>query len=943
MGERRCLLVGSQCDTQEHLSRLGRAVTDLDAVFRDPALGGCRPALPDGTSLLLDPDASALEEGLRTAVARASADGATLFVAFTGHGFATASDFHLMTRKSSVGKPESAYALGKSFTDLLLEHPHLDGLVLVLDACESGHVLTVLGDVFKDIARSTGKRFEVLVSTGTGAAFACAFTAALARLMRSGTGTPRAFLTAHSALPLLCGQLRAQHPSHRVYDRGTEVSYNDPSLWLALNASRARRGIEQLADLLTWYRPTSGADTLAGQLDGHRAVAVTAPAGQGKSAFVASQAAQHDAVAVVTAATTPETLAEELARDLRRLPGFPAAVSTFRQTTPDAALAGLDALHAQVLGPLALLGQPVRVVVDGLDQLSATAHDPVLAGLDDLASDPRLEHVSLLVTARTGTRLPHGAREFALGTATRAELASYLTERGVPPHLHATILDRADGNWLAARTYADVAGALETADDLPSSLGAAFDRSLDAARTRPDRGDPLLDAVLTVLAAAGPGPVLPMSLLMEAVRLLAGPEPAHLVRDVLVRLQGLLVRSAAGTDEELVGFFHALLVEHLTSGDDLDLFEDLMGPPEPDGTEEPLPPSRRVRVTDGHGALADVLHARVPHQTQGHGTQPFDYALAAEPEHLWRAGRQKAVLHGLQCRTAARPADNLARWSAWLPRLTDAFGERSAESLTARHQLSGCTEATGRPAEALALARRLADDCRAALGPRHTATLAVRHDLIRWDDGGDLDERLEQAHALVSDVQQVHGPAHADTLGAQQTVAWLIGTRDPALGRTYLEEMLPTATRVLGAGDARVLLLRLNITYRLKQEGRQEEARSALAELVPEMAARLPAHDRHVLTARANLVELTAECGRHEEALAQSAELVSAMERVYGDEHPDVLTVRSNYAVHLLRAHRRSEALALLRQVANDQTRVLGPTHTITLATRAFLNRLDGG
>jgi hypothetical protein len=942
MGERRCLHIGSQCDTQEHLSRLRRAVTGLDAVFRDPVLGGCVPALADGVSLLIDPGTAALETALRTAVARASTDGATLFVTYTGHGFATESDFHLMTRKSSASDPGSACALGALLSELLAAHPHFDGLVLVLDACESGHALTTLGDVFREVARATGQRFEVLVSTGSGTASACAFTLALAELLRSGAGTPRPSLTADTALPLLRDRLAAQRPDHRMFDRGVEVPYSDPSLWLALNAARTRRGNEQLADLLTWYQPTAEAGTLARRLDHTRVLAVTGPAGQGKSSLLASLVNDRDAVAVVTAATTPDSLAGTLVRDLERLPEFPDAVRAFGRSTPDSELAGLDALRARVLGPLGHLPRRVRLVVDGLDQLSATAHEPALAALDALTSDARLAHVSLLVSARTGTRLPHGAEEFPLGTATHDELSAYLTRRAVPRHLHDTVVARSDGNWLVARAYADVAEGLDTAAELPGTLGAAFDRALDGAKIRPDQEDELLDAVLTVMAAAGPGPALPVSVLLDAVRLLTGPGPARLVHDVLVRLRGLIVRAAPGTEHELVGLFHARLAEHLATTDDLDLYEDLMGPADLGAPSVPAP-RRRIRATDGHAALADVLNARVPHGAQGHGTQPFEYALAAEPEHLWQAGRKKAVLHGLQCRTAARPADNLARWNAWLPRLTDTFGRRSEESLGARLQVSTHTEAVGRRGEALALARELAEDCLAVLGPRHTATLTVRHDVIRWDDGADLDRRIEHAHALVADVQQIHGPEHADTLGAQQTVAWLLGANDPTAGRSYLENMLPTATRALGAHDARVLQLRLNITYRLNEEGRHEDARRTLAELLPDMTARLPPHHRSVITARANLVELTAACGRHQEALSLCGELLSTMEGFYGEEHPDVLVVRGNHAVHLLRAGRRAEAVTLLREVAAAQSRVLGDTHSLTVATRTILARLDGG
>src|SRR5512147_215396 len=48
MGERRILVIGSQCACLPQLSFLPRAAEDLYAVMTDPDLGGCVPALSEG-------------------------------------------------------------------------------------------------------------------------------------------------------------------------------------------------------------------------------------------------------------------------------------------------------------------------------------------------------------------------------------------------------------------------------------------------------------------------------------------------------------------------------------------------------------------------------------------------------------------------------------------------------------------------------------------------------------------------------------------------------------------------------------------------------------------------------------------------------------------------------------------------------------------------------
>jgi hypothetical protein len=225
--------------------------------------------------------------------------------------------------------------------------------------------------------------------------------------------------------------------------------------------------------------------------------------------------------------------------------------------------------------------------------------------------------------------------------------------------------------------------------------------------------------------------------------------------------------------------------------------------------------------------------------------------------------------------------------------------------------------------------------------PLHQASLTVRHDLVRWDDAGDVDLRLDRAYTLVRDVESFYGPDHADTLGAEQTVAWLLGERDPKLGREHLERLLPRAARVLGEHDPRYLLMRLNITYRLNEEGRTDEARDTLDRLVPVMVEHLPGNHPALLTARTNLVAMIAAGGDFRRAIVLCAEDLAAVREVYGDEHHRTLTIRAKYVAYLFRGGRFGEAAVLARQLLADQCRTLGPQDPATLATAKLLGALE--
>jgi hypothetical protein len=139
MGERRILVIGSQCAAvMPPLSFLPSVAQELYAIMTDAELGGCVPALEKG-GLLINPVIVEVREAIKTAFRRASEDEATLFLAFVGHGEYVGTDFYLLPYNASVPPmSDTALHLVQLITELHRQHSTVDGLVVLLDACHAG-------------------------------------------------------------------------------------------------------------------------------------------------------------------------------------------------------------------------------------------------------------------------------------------------------------------------------------------------------------------------------------------------------------------------------------------------------------------------------------------------------------------------------------------------------------------------------------------------------------------------------------------------------------------------------------------------------------------------------------------------------------------------------------------------------------------------------------
>ncbi len=782
MGERRVLVMGSQCAAlpNSRLSFLPKAAEDLYGVMTHPERGRCVPALAGGPSLLCDPTVAEADAAVEAAIARASAGAATLFVAWVGHGEYAEEDFYLLPSDARwPPDSQSAVLVAKRVQELLRRYDGLDGLVLLVDACHSGLGARQAAAQWPGTIAAAGGRFEVLTSADEREAADGCFTAALTELLWSGAPGLGESLRCADLQPLL--QRRCadrQDTVHAAFVNGRRLAEGDEGLWLARNAARrsaaplaGTRAWGQIERLTAWFQPTAQLDELVDASRSAPCLALVGVAGAGKSTLAAALARSELADDLVPARfvhglvfAASVTSAADLAGELHRqlvvtVPGFAAAAEAFQRRTPQQAWRQLDAFGREVVGPLGLLKteRPVRIVVDGIDQLPAEATPGVLTALEALAGDPERK-VRVVVTARPDTPLPEGHRRQDVDRVAEVSVERYLGRRQVPGSRRAAIVERAAGNWLVARLLADLVGDVEAAE-LPATLHQAYRGELARAGADHD-GDweRALGPVLSALAVAGAGPVLPLPLLCRASGLVGGPgEPAG-VRDVLARLRGLVVRGKPGTPDEHVGVFHDTLATYLLNGQDFP-----------------------VNARAAHQALADAIADLAPSAKHDPSDPLHRYATTAEAEHLWALDRHEQALDSVQARQSHIPAENLTRWKDWHDRAHATLGPDHPNTLTARAQTAFWTGQAGDAAEALRLFRALLPDQERLLGPDHPNTLITRGNIAHWTGAaGDAREALRLFRALLPDQERLLGPDHRDTLVTRASIASWTGAAGAA-------------------------------------------------------------------------------------------------------------------------------------------------------------------
>ena len=884
-GERRVLVIGSQCRELNPLSFLPAVAEDLYQVLTTPDLGGCVPALPDGEGLLLDPSVAEAKAALRAAFTRASQDGATLLLAYIGHGVSVYDDFYLLpVDGSATPDSDTGLHLVQFVRELYGRHSSVDGVMVLLDTCYAG--VAAEGAA----TRWVGKlgRFVVLTATADRTAADGCFSRTLVKLIREGIATSARDVLdcgdVYQALQKCCPRQNPQLPC-----------YNDPGLFLARNVAwPARRWsatstvvASEIERLTAWFQPTPPLEAVVAASQTRRGVWVVGEAGVGKSALAAalvrgevseSRVPQGfaQAIAFLTPATSSTELAAQLAAQLdRSLPDFTTARVRFQRDTPESEWQGLDALQRDVLGPLRLVGMdsPLRLVFDGLDQLAVGTESAVYAALDALLTDPALKGIRVVATSRPDTPSPDGLKDVPIGAVADEFIAAYLARRGlVAPERVNPVVERARGNWLIARLLGDLLVADPTADPgtLPSDLIGLYERNLERIGAA-ERGRWRYEfrPILGALAAAGVGPVLPLPLLCAASDKLGGPSRPARVRDVLVDLRGLVIRSAPGTADEHVGVFHQTLAEYL------------LNPARAFGSDP----------EEAHAALADAIAELAPRAEHDWKSPLHGYARDREAEHLWAAGRRDQMIECLEQRASPVPADNLRRWQSWAERLRAHFGP---DHPATRGNIAHWTGESGDAAGALHLSQALLPDLQRVFGPDHPHTLTTRNNIAGWSgESGDAACALRLFQELLPDQQRVLGPDHPDTLTTRQNLArWTGESGDTASALRLLQNLLLDLQRVLGLDHPITFVTRNNIAALIGESGDAAGALRLSQDILPDLQRVLGPDHPGTLITRSNIARWTWETGDTTTALWQAEEVLADMERVLGPDHPHTVKRR---------------------------------------------------
>jgi hypothetical protein len=765
VGERRALVITSQCEGLNLLSFLPDAARDVANALLEPELGGCVPALADGKALLVDPTVAQLDEAITEAFARASEDEATLFIALVGHGEYTLDDFYFLTKETTLPpNSRTAFLLAQRIRELLAEYSLLDGLVLLLDTCHAGIAAEQAASRWIKIVGQAKRRFEVLTASDDRVAANGCFSKQLVHVLRHGHPKLGERLRCPDMKTVLAGLCPAQTAVHLAFDGRHEITAGDEGLWLAMNTSDAWRGSPaadnpasaEIDRLTRDFEPTPALGQLVGSLVmGSRYIAITGPPGSGKSKLIAALARPSvaegilppklmQAVLFLSAMDTAERVAEEIARQLgKSVPGFADATAAFRASLDDAAWQAADAFMRVVLGPARALSAtaPIRIAVDGLDDLPESVRARVRRALETLVQSTKTQIV-------LSSRDPLPAQA-TVWTSTFPVTSGPIGDPGSGP------LRSSEGSMNPPH-----AGDMDVMP--PPSLSA---------------GNSLLD----VLNAAGSKVHLPFTVLVAACAELNGPRTVAGVRDMLVQLKSTITRRNPGTPDETVA-------------------RSTIAPP---------------GLPEAHRAIALSLAKLAPVDQRETGGLEQLYADAAEPHHLWESGQKLAALESLSKRGPNTPADNCAVWEEWSRKAKSSEGEQSKAGIVAQARYLTSLGKAGNRALALEKFRALLPIARANLDNDDPEIFSIRNNigylLFELDQ---YDESRRELESLVAVATDLLSAEHEETLHAQHLIAVLAGKQgDGAESARLSLELLPVAERVLGPTSQVVTNAQLNYYF----------------------------------------------------------------------------------------------------------------------------------
>lgn len=865
-----------------------------------------------------------------------------LVLAFIGHGEHAENDpdrdFFFQPYNASVSPTsDTSFHLVQFIKDLhrTTVGPGVDGLLVLVDTCSSG--VGAAAAAAKWISLSPqALRFEFLTAAADRPAADGCFTRQLVAIIREGLESPfEPIIRCEAARRLLIDRCPNQSPQLPSFNA-------DPGLFLARNR-RYHDGIGADSAAVVWsesgrltlsLQPTKYLSESIRLLQNEPCVALIGNAGTGKSTIAAALLRPErsegcvpsnfvQAVAFISESTSPEDLATQLSTQLRsRSPSFAESRRRLQHSSMAGQYEMVDRLEWDVVLPLRTRKgtAPIRIVIDGLDQLPDIADAQVRTFIEALTSDPEIQNVHTLLTSRPDSWLPSNCRVIELGQMDAAELTSYLHRRGIE-NVTADVVHRAGGNWLVASLQADMS--LAGQEQAPTDATTLFSELLRRAGIRSARHwNATLKPVLAPLAISGAGATLPLSVLCAASHVLGGPSRKPEVRDVLVSLPGLVVRSLAGTESETVGLFHTAFAEFLLSDFNL---------------------GYHVERQNATRALLDAILQTAP-VLQHSPTDPLhQYAATAEPALKWSTGDFRGAVATLKARPSLSPVDNLHRWGAWFPRIAEVFSPDDEITLRARGEIAFWTGKSGDILTALGLQEALLADQERVLGTKHLDSLLTRASIAHFTGkAGRILEAVAGCRRVLKDLSGRIERDDPELLRVRAEAAyWIAESGDMPGAQILYSELVEDYARVFGPESDRTLDMQAALASAFGENGDPKEARDRFAALAKE-SGRLYGEDsfQSLLFSR-NRAHWTAKCGAINVALRELRTLSPRMRIVLGPFHREALLTRGSIARWTSNAD-KCAALQMYTELLRNQEDHLGPSHSDTLTTRQRIAELQG-
>ncbi|PXX60858.1 tetratricopeptide repeat protein [Nocardia tenerifensis] len=928
MADRLALVIGSECASFPPLGFTGELAVTLHEVLT--MQGGWGPV---AGGIVLDPTVDELKRRIKAAFAQANARSASLLLAFVGHGYTKNNnqDYYLLAEDSTLPlDSDSGLHLVNVVAEQLGNTESLDGLIVLIDACEAGPGVVGAGSRWVSLLESASGRMELLVASGAGNAYDGCFTRALLRVFDTGLPAKGANLLPADLPEQLNAACQWQTARHLAFN-GALVPRGDSGLWLVPNqalrheAVTGRPAAGLVDHLMRTVTPTADlADVLADMVDAgaDRLQLLVGPAGAGKSTLLALLIRPGrigelatlrtltdefiTAAAFLDVTSTVESILDELRAQLTTRFGaeFEEAQRTVLAELTDRDRYG--AFEIEIVRPLALMRRPgrrIRIVFDGIDQPDDGCRAGVVAAAATLSTDERLPHLRVIVGARAGTEaahhpeLAHG-RRFLLDLPPGRELLRAMTDAatGIRERFaDYCILAEDMGGWLVPRLLAEIDWPRD--GHPPLDLNALVAERFRTTVRRKTEAEPAR-ALAALLAAVGVGPTAPLRLVCEALRRQGHSSAVPQLRGLVVDLGILVARGLPGHEHERIGLAHATFGSALAR----------------EAAADPA-----AALTGAHAALSDAFEKVT-------GADIDAYAHTAAPRHLLACGRSAKAIEFLDGTDLTRRAiDNRTSWEGWIVAFEEALPPEHPDRLAARARLARWTGDAGAPLEALSMFEKLVEDCTAYFGADHPQTLLPRVQLANWQgQTGDP----ERAVAALTELRRRYEELgdERELLRVRADLGFYVGqTGDIAGARDHYAAFLPELERLLGQEDPDVLRSREQYARWIGLTGDPEGARRSLAELVPLFLRTVGPDHNDTLWAMSALAYWTGETGDHEHSVALYREAIARREAISGTEHIGTLVAKAELA--RLYADRADFAAAAETAASLPKTwaRVYGP------------------